>query len=47
MREAVFSRLLCMEEAQVILRGQGDALIDGQEKRPFAAPALVYSIFGR
>ena len=30
------------EEALVILRGQGDALIDGQVKHPFTAPALVY-----
>ena len=30
------------EEALVILRGQGEALIDGQEKQPFVAPALVY-----
>ena len=30
------------EEALVILRGQGEALIDGQASRPFAAPALVY-----
>lgn len=30
------------EESLVILRGQGDALIDGQPKRSFAAPQLVY-----
>jgi len=30
------------EEALVILRGQGDALIDGQAKHAFAAPAFVY-----
>ena len=30
------------EEALVILRGQGEALIDGHAKQPFAAPALVY-----
>jgi hypothetical protein len=30
------------EEALVILRGQGDALIDGQARQPFTAPALVY-----
>jgi mannose-6-phosphate isomerase-like protein (cupin superfamily) len=30
------------EEALVILHGQGVALIDGQAKQPFAAPALVY-----
>jgi hypothetical protein len=30
------------EEALVILRGQGEALIDGQAKQPFTAPALVY-----
>ncbi len=30
------------EEALVILRGRGEALIDGQAKHPFAAPALVY-----
>ena len=30
------------EEALVILRGQGEALIDGQAGQPFAAPALVY-----
>ena len=30
------------EEALVILRGQGDALIDGQAGHPFTAPALVY-----
>ena len=30
------------EEALVILRGQGEALIDGQAKQPFVAPALVY-----
>ena len=30
------------EEALVILRGKGEALMDGQEKRAFAAPALVY-----
>jgi quercetin dioxygenase-like cupin family protein len=30
------------EEALVILRGQGEALIDGQAKRTFAAPAFAY-----
>jgi len=30
------------EEALVILHGHGEALIDGQEKQTFAAPALVY-----
>jgi mannose-6-phosphate isomerase-like protein (cupin superfamily) len=30
------------EEALVILHGQGEALIDGQVKQPFAAPVLVY-----
>jgi len=30
------------EEALVILRGQGTALIDGQAGQPFAAPAFVY-----
>jgi mannose-6-phosphate isomerase-like protein (cupin superfamily) len=30
------------EEALVILRGQGEALIDGGEKQAFVAPALVY-----
>jgi mannose-6-phosphate isomerase-like protein (cupin superfamily) len=30
------------EEALVILRGQGEALIEGQAKHPFAAPAFVY-----
>jgi hypothetical protein len=30
------------EEALVILHGQGDALIDGQARQPFTAPALVY-----
>jgi mannose-6-phosphate isomerase-like protein (cupin superfamily) len=30
------------EEALVILHGQGEALIDGQAKQPFVAPALVY-----
>ncbi len=30
------------EETLVILRGQGTALIEGQESRPFVAPALVY-----
>jgi mannose-6-phosphate isomerase-like protein (cupin superfamily) len=30
------------EEALVILRGQGTAMIDGQTGKPFAAPALVY-----
>ena len=30
------------EEALVILRGQGEALIDGQAKQTFAAPALAY-----
>lgn len=30
------------EEALVILHGQGNALIDGQAKQPFTAPALVY-----
>ena len=30
------------EESLVILRGQGEALIDGQEKRAFVAPAFAY-----
>jgi mannose-6-phosphate isomerase-like protein (cupin superfamily) len=30
------------EEALVILHGQGEALIDGQAKQPFVAPAFVY-----
>ena len=30
------------EEALVILRGQGEALIDGQAKQTFAAPAFAY-----
>src|ERR1035437_6781820 len=30
------------EEALVVLRGQGEALIDGQAKQPFTAPAFVY-----
>ncbi|HEY1209275.1 MAG TPA: cupin domain-containing protein [Terracidiphilus sp.] len=30
------------EEALVILRGQGEALIEGQAGQPFTAPALVY-----
>ncbi|MGA3263732.1 MAG: cupin domain-containing protein [Terracidiphilus sp.] len=30
------------EEALVILRGQGEALIDGQKKQTFIAPAFVY-----
>jgi mannose-6-phosphate isomerase-like protein (cupin superfamily) len=30
------------EEALVILHGQGEALIEGQAKQPFVAPALVY-----
>jgi mannose-6-phosphate isomerase-like protein (cupin superfamily) len=30
------------EEALVILRGQGEALIDGQARQPFTAPAFVY-----
>jgi quercetin dioxygenase-like cupin family protein len=30
------------EEALVILRGQGEALIDGQAKRTFVAPAFAY-----
>ena len=30
------------EEALVILHGQGEALIEGHAKQPFAAPALVY-----
>jgi len=30
------------EESLVILHGQGDALIEGQPKRSFAAPASVY-----
>ena len=30
------------EESLVILRGLGEALIDGQQKQPFAAPAFVY-----
>jgi mannose-6-phosphate isomerase-like protein (cupin superfamily) len=30
------------EEALVILRGQGEALIEGQSKRSFIAPAFAY-----
>src|SRR5271157_5358615 len=30
------------EEALVILRGEGEALIDGQARQSFAAPALIY-----
>jgi mannose-6-phosphate isomerase-like protein (cupin superfamily) len=30
------------EEALVILHGRGEALIDGQEKQAFVAPAFVY-----
>lgn len=30
------------EESLVILHGQGEALIDGQAKKPFVAPAFVY-----
>jgi mannose-6-phosphate isomerase-like protein (cupin superfamily) len=30
------------EESLIILHGQGDALIDGQEKRSFVASAFVY-----
>ncbi|MGA2186215.1 MAG: cupin domain-containing protein [Bryobacteraceae bacterium] len=30
------------EEALVILRGQGEALLDGQAKRTFVAPAFAY-----
>jgi mannose-6-phosphate isomerase-like protein (cupin superfamily) len=30
------------EEALVVLRGEGKALIDGQPGLPFVAPALVY-----
>jgi len=30
------------EESLVILRGQGDALIEGQPKRSFTAPGYVY-----
>jgi quercetin dioxygenase-like cupin family protein len=30
------------EEAIVILRGQGEALLDGQPSRAFQAPGLVY-----
>ena len=30
------------EEALVILRGEGAALIDGHPKQAFAAPALAY-----
>jgi quercetin dioxygenase-like cupin family protein len=30
------------EEALVILHGQGEALIDGQAKQSFVAPALAY-----
>jgi mannose-6-phosphate isomerase-like protein (cupin superfamily) len=30
------------EESLIILHGQGEALIDGQEKRAFVAPAFVY-----
>lgn len=30
------------EEALVILQGQGEALVDGQAKQSFVAPAFVY-----
>lgn len=30
------------EESLIILHGQGETLIDSQEKRPFVAPAFVY-----
>jgi mannose-6-phosphate isomerase-like protein (cupin superfamily) len=30
------------EESLVILRGQGEALIDGQAKQAFVAPAFAY-----
>ena len=30
------------EESLVILRGQGEALIDGQDKQSFTAPAFAY-----
>jgi quercetin dioxygenase-like cupin family protein len=30
------------EESLIILHGQGEALIDGQEKKAFVAPAFVY-----
>ena len=30
------------EESLVVLRGQGEALIDGQANKPFIAPAFVY-----
>jgi mannose-6-phosphate isomerase-like protein (cupin superfamily) len=30
------------EETLVILHGRGDALIEGQAKLPFTAPAVVY-----
>jgi mannose-6-phosphate isomerase-like protein (cupin superfamily) len=30
------------EEALVILRGEGEALIDGQARQTFVAPAFVY-----
>jgi mannose-6-phosphate isomerase-like protein (cupin superfamily) len=30
------------EESLVILRGQGEALIDGHDKHSFAAPAFAY-----
>ncbi len=30
------------EEALVILRGRGEALIDGQSKQTFVAPAFAY-----
>lgn len=30
------------EEALVVLRGQGEALIEGQAKQAFAAPAFAY-----
>ncbi len=30
------------EESLVILHGQGEALIEGQAKQAFVAPALVY-----
>ena len=30
------------EESLVILQGRGEALIEGQAHRPFAAPAVIY-----
>ena len=30
------------EESLVVLRGQGEALIDGHANKPFIAPAFVY-----